>query len=58
MKIFTVSKNTRHKIHGEKSLASYTLGKGLIDTFYKEFLDAIKETKNKSKQGEKMKLSM
>ena len=49
MKIFTVSKNTRHKIHGGKSLASYTLGKGLIDTFYKEFLDAIKETKNKSK---------
>lgn len=49
MKIFTVSKNTRHKIHWEKLLASYTLGKGLIDRFYKEFLDAIKETKNKSK---------
>jgi len=49
MKIFTVSKNTRHKIHWEKSLASYTLGEGLIDTFYKEFLDAITETKNQSK---------
>ena len=35
---------------GEKLLASYTLGKGLIDTLYKEFLDIIKKTKNKSKQ--------
>lgn len=49
MKIFTVSKIKRHKKHWEELLASYTLGKGLIDTLYKELLDIIKKTKNKSK---------